>query len=51
MFSILAKRCPTELKEEENEEFVRLYKKGKGQGAVTEDAYKAIPKFYFKVVV
>ena len=51
LFLILATKCQTDLKEEENEEFVRLYKKGKGEGAVAEDAYKAIPKFYFKVVI
>ena len=51
LFLILATKCQTDLKEEENEEFVRLYKKGKGEGAVAEDAYKTIPKFYFKVVI
>ncbi len=48
---LAAGNSPNELKDEENAEFVRLYKKGKGreEDEDEEDGYKTIPKFYFKV--
>ncbi len=50
-FTASKRKSRVELKEEENAEFLRLYKEGKGQAATERDEeYKSIPKFYFKVL-
>ncbi|KAI0231719.1 Serine/threonine-protein phosphatase 2A regulatory subunit B'' subunit gamma [Lamellibrachia satsuma] len=38
-----------ELREEEQELFTELYEKWKGPNKYTDESYKAIPKFYFKL--
>jgi len=46
-----ARKSKEEQREEEEELFTELYEKWKGPNKYTDESYKAIPKFYFKVLI
>ena len=46
-----AHKSKEELREEEQELFTELYEKWKGPSKYTDESYKSIPKFYFKVII
>ena len=50
-FVVLATRSPEDSQEEEMEMFKKLYIDWKGEEQFKDSQYKAIPKFYFKVLM
>jgi len=48
---VLAKQSPEESQEEEMEMFKKLYIDWKGEDQLKDSQYKAIPRFYFKVLM
>jgi len=51
VFVVSAKQSPEESQEEEMEMFKKLYIEGKGEDQFIDPQYKAIPRFYFKVIL